>query len=71
MATVETVTGPIEADELGTTLIHEHLRDPRRGRPRAVAARRTSGEDPPSASTPGDGYEAAVEVGDARRSSSA
>ena len=25
MATVETVTGPIEASELGTTLIHEHL----------------------------------------------
>src|SRR5215210_6933522 len=25
MASVETVTGPIEADELGTTLIHEHL----------------------------------------------
>ena len=25
MATVETVTGPIEAAELGTTLIHEHL----------------------------------------------
>ncbi len=24
--TVETVTGPIDADELGTTLIHEHLR---------------------------------------------
>ena len=26
MATVETVTGPIDASELGTTLIHEHLR---------------------------------------------
>src|SRR5947208_5664478 len=25
MANVETVTGPIDADELGTTLIHEHL----------------------------------------------
>jgi phosphotriesterase-related protein len=25
MATVETVTGPIDADELGTTLVHEHL----------------------------------------------
>jgi phosphotriesterase-related protein len=25
MATVETVTGPIDAEELGTTLIHEHL----------------------------------------------
>src|SRR5436190_9724203 len=25
MATVETVTGPIDVDELGTTLIHEHL----------------------------------------------
>jgi phosphotriesterase-related protein len=26
MAQVETVTGPIDADQLGTTLIHEHLR---------------------------------------------
>ena len=26
MATVETVTGPVDASELGTTLIHEHLR---------------------------------------------
>ena len=26
MATVESVTGPIETDDLGTTLIHEHLR---------------------------------------------
>jgi len=25
VATVDTVTGPIDADELGTTLIHEHL----------------------------------------------
>jgi phosphotriesterase-related protein len=25
MATVETVTGPINADQLGTTLVHEHL----------------------------------------------
>jgi phosphotriesterase-related protein len=25
MATVQTVTGPIDADELGTTLVHEHL----------------------------------------------
>ncbi len=26
MATVETVTGSVDASELGTTLIHEHLR---------------------------------------------
>src|SRR4051794_6526117 len=26
MATVETVSGPIDADELGTVLVHEHLR---------------------------------------------
>ena len=25
MATVETVTGRIDADQLGTTLVHEHL----------------------------------------------
>ena len=30
MAQVQTVTGPIEAEELGTTLIHEHLRTPTR-----------------------------------------
>ena len=27
MAQVQTVTGPIDAEELGTTLIHEHLRN--------------------------------------------
>ena len=27
MAQVQTVTGPVEADQLGTTLIHEHLRN--------------------------------------------
>jgi phosphotriesterase-related protein len=27
MARVETVTGPVEAEDLGTTLIHEHLRN--------------------------------------------
>src|SRR3954451_4620809 len=27
MAQVQTVTGPIDADQLGTTLIHEHLRN--------------------------------------------
>jgi phosphotriesterase-related protein len=26
MATVESVSGPIDVDELGTTLIHEHFR---------------------------------------------
>ena len=61
MATVETVTGAIEADELGTTLIHEHLRT----RDEAVheqwpQAKAAGGI--PEREQPGDGYEAAIEA---------
>jgi phosphotriesterase-related protein len=60
MDRVETVRGPIEAGELGTTLIHEHLRVwdeavhdqwPRAG---------TAKEDTPHAVGPGEDYEVAV-----------
>jgi phosphotriesterase-related protein len=61
MAAIETVTGPIDAADLGTTLIHEHLRT----RDEAVheqwpQARGSGGI--PAREHPGDGYEAAVEV---------
>ena len=61
MATVETVTGPIDADQLGTTLIHEHFRN----RDEAVEAQwpayaETAKEDPPHRVAPGDDFEIAV-----------
>jgi phosphotriesterase-related protein len=64
MATVETVSGPIEASDLGTTLIHEHLRT----RDEAVheqwpQAKGSGGI--PEREHPGDGYDAAVEVASA------
>jgi phosphotriesterase-related protein len=62
MATVETVTGPIDADQLGTTLIHEHLiyRD------EAVAAwwphvGSVVPVDPPRACGPEDLHDAAMQ----------
>jgi phosphotriesterase-related protein len=61
MATVETVTGPVETGELGTTLVHEHLRT----RDEAVHEqfpRAKSSGGIPEREHPGDGYEAAVEV---------
>ena len=64
MATVETVTGPIDADQLGTTLIHEHLRT----RDEAVHAQwpqaKASGGIP-EREHPGDGWDAAIEVAEA------
>jgi phosphotriesterase-related protein len=65
MATIETVTGPIDAGELGTTLIHEHLiasdeavhaQFPRAG---------TFGGIPERAIEPGGEYGAAVEAAEA------
>jgi phosphotriesterase-related protein len=62
MATVETVTGAVDASELGTTLIHEHLL----ARDEAVHAQWpgavTLGGDPPVAIEPGGEYEQAVEA---------
>ena len=71
MAQVQTVTGPIDAKELGTTLIHEHLWN----RDEAVinqwpTVAETSKEDPPHAVAPGEEIgiaireaKAAVELG--------
>jgi phosphotriesterase-related protein len=61
MATIETVTGPVDAAELGTTLVHEHLR----AWDEAVHAQwptaaGTAEERPPHAVEPGDEYEVAV-----------
>jgi phosphotriesterase-related protein len=65
VATIETVTGPIDAGELGTTLIHEHLRT----RDEAVFAQwpdaGTFGGLPPRAIGPGEDYDAAVEAAEA------
>jgi phosphotriesterase-related protein len=65
MATIETVTGPIDAADLGTTLVHEHLLT----RDEAVHAQwpdaGTIREEPPFAVPPGGEYEEAV--GAARR----
>jgi phosphotriesterase-related protein len=65
MATIETVTGPIDAGELGRTLIHEHLRT----RDEAVHSQwpdvGTSGGIPERAIEPGGDYDAAVEAANA------
>lgn len=64
MATIETVTGAIEAGELGPTLIHEHLRT----RDEAVHEQwpqATAAGGIPEREQPGDGYEAAVEAASA------
>ncbi len=62
MATIETVSGALEADELGPTLIHEHLL----ARDEAVHAQwpdaMTLGGDPPVEIEPGGEYGAAVEA---------
>jgi phosphotriesterase-related protein len=62
MARVETVTGPIDAGELGTTLIHEHLL----ARDEAVHAQwphaESVREGAPWAVPPGGEYEVAVEA---------
>jgi phosphotriesterase-related protein len=61
VATVETVTGPIDADELGRTLIHEHLL----AHDEAVHLQwphlPTTGGDPPVELEPGGEYGAAVD----------
>jgi phosphotriesterase-related protein len=61
MATIETVTGPIDAEELGRTLIHEHLL----ARDDAVHAQwptaaGTAEEQPPHTVEPGGEYDVAV-----------
>ncbi len=61
MATIETVTGPIEAEQLGTTLIHEHLRTRDEAVHEQWPQARASGGIP-EREHPGDGYDAAIEV---------
>jgi phosphotriesterase-related protein len=61
VATVETVTGPIESSELGTTLIHEHLRTRDEAVHQQWPQAKASGGIP-EREHPGDGYEAAIEV---------
>ena len=61
MAQVSTVTGMVEAEELGTTLIHEHLHNS----DEAVRNQWPTGavsvkEDKPYEVAPGDEYEVAV-----------
>ena len=60
MARVETVSGPMEADDLGTTLIHEHMRNKDEAVheqwPQAGAVM----EEPPHVVEPGQDYEIAV-----------
>jgi phosphotriesterase-related protein len=60
MAQVQTVTGPIDADRLGTTLIHEHLRNRDEAVheqwPQAGAVK----EEEPHEVPPGEDYEVAV-----------
>src|SRR5262245_17199709 len=60
MAQVQTVSGPIDADELGTTLIHEHMRN----RDEAVHNQWPDAgavkEEPPHVVAPGEDYELAV-----------
>jgi phosphotriesterase-related protein len=62
MATVETVTGPLDASELGTTLIHEHLRT----RDEAVFEQWPDAESfggiPERAIGPGEDHDAALEA---------
>jgi phosphotriesterase-related protein len=64
VATVETVTGPIEASELGTTLIHEHLRARDEATHEQWPQAKTSGGIP-EREHDDDGYVAAVEVAEA------
>lgn len=62
MATIETVTGPIEAEELGPTLIHEHLRTRDEAVHKQWPGATTLGGNPPAAVAPGGDYEMAVEA---------
>src|SRR5262249_4582926 len=65
--TIETVTGPIDAAQLGTTLTHEHLR----ARDEAVHDQwpqaQTFGGIPQRSIGPGEDYDAAVEAAKAAR----
>jgi phosphotriesterase-related protein len=70
MAQVPTVTGMVEADQLGATLIHEHLRNADEAVHNQWPSAGAAKEDPPHEVAPGEDYEialreakAAVELG--------
>jgi phosphotriesterase-related protein len=70
MAQVQTVTGPVDADQLGTTLIHEHLRNRDEAVHNQWPSAGAAKEEPPHEVAPGEDYEialrearAAVELG--------
>jgi phosphotriesterase-related protein len=65
MATIETVTGPIDAAELGTTLIHEHLIASDEAVHAQFPRAETFGGIPERAIEPGGEYDAAVEAAEA------
>lgn len=60
MAQVQTVTGPIETDQLGTTLIHEHLRVWDEAVHNQWPAAETATEDPPHTVEPEGDFDLAV-----------
>jgi phosphotriesterase-related protein len=60
MDRVETVSGPIDAGELGNTLIHEHLRTRDEAVHEQWPSAGTAKEDPPHAVAPGDDFDVAV-----------
>src|SRR5439155_4383306 len=60
MPQVQTVQGAVEAEELGTTLIHEHLRVWDEAVHDQWPSAGTVGEEPPHEVKPGDDYEVAV-----------
>jgi phosphotriesterase-related protein len=60
MAQVQTVTGPVDADQLGTTLIHEHLRSQDEAAHVQWPIAGTAKEDPPYEVAAGGDYEIAV-----------
>jgi phosphotriesterase-related protein len=65
MATIETVTGPIDAGELRTTLIHEHLIASDEAVHAQFPTAGTFGGIPERAIEPGGEYDAAVEAAEA------
>jgi phosphotriesterase-related protein len=60
MAEVETVTGTVDAEELGTTLIHEHLRVRDEAVHEQWPAAGTTEEEPPHEVGPGGDFDVAI-----------
>jgi phosphotriesterase-related protein len=60
MAQVQTVTGPVDADQLGTTLIHEHLRNADEAVHNQWPSAGAAKESPPHAVAPGEDFDIAV-----------